>query len=177
VPLKYERNGQPFNTTLSDGNNTSVLIWAVFTRSYLVQAEIDSGAGTGNGGTKRIVEITVPVLVTVVLILCLGLGYRWRKKQQQHQKKRDLETEKQGMGTEKLGMPELGEGLRHEIEGRSLGATADKEQDIEISELDSNIPLQESKNKIAGVELDSRDIREMAANVPAAHEVGATDRN
>jgi hypothetical protein len=65
--------------------------------------------------------------------------------------------------------------LRHEIEGRSLGVTVHKEADIKASELVSNTPLRESKNEKGGVELDSIDIREMGANVPAAHELGAKD--
>ena len=103
-----------------------------------MKAEIDDGAVSGNGGTKRIVEIAVPVVVAVVWTLCLGLGFRWRKKQQ---KKRDFETEEQGTGDEIPGTPKLGEGLNHEIEGRSLGATAHKEEDIDMLELDSNTPL------------------------------------
>jgi hypothetical protein len=127
-----------------------------------VQAGFNGGASNGNGGTKRIVEIVVPVVV-VVLILCLGIGFRWWKKLQ----KKEFETEP--------GIPELGEGLRHEIEGRSLGVTVHKEADINASELDSNTPSRESKSEKGDVELDSVGIREMGTNVPAAHEVGAKD--
>jgi len=128
-----------------------------------VQAGINGGASSGNGGTKRIVEIVVPVVVVVVvLILCLGIRFRWWKTLQ-----KELETQP--------GIPELGEGLRHEIEGRLLGVTVYKEADIKASELESNTPLRESKNEKGGVELDSIDIREMGANVPAAHELGAKD--
>lgn len=124
--------------------------------------QADGVASSGNGGTKRIVDIVVPVVVVVVvLILCLGIGFRWWKKSQ----KREVETEPR--------IPELGEGLRHEIEGRSLGVTAHKEVDIKASELESNTHLLQSKNGKGGVELDSMDIREMGANAPAAHEVVA----
>jgi len=128
-----------------------------------VQAGINNGASSGNGGTKKIVEIVVPVVVVVVVLtLCLGIGFRWWKKLQ-----KKFETQPE--------IPELGEGLRLEIEGRLLGVTAHKEVDINASELESNTPLRESKNEKGGVELDSMDVREMGANVPAAHEVGAKD--
>ncbi|PMD39456.1 hypothetical protein L207DRAFT_512524 [Hyaloscypha variabilis F] len=158
-------NGQPGNISATgpDGINYIHLL-AVFTRSYIVQAGINDGASSGNGGTKKIVEIVVPVVVVVVVLtLCLGIGFRWWKKSQ----KKKFETQPE--------IPELGEGLRHEIEGRSLGVTAHKEGDIKASELESNTPLRESKNEKGGVELDSMDIREMGANVPAAHEVEAKD--
>jgi hypothetical protein len=165
LPPYPEENGRPGNITASnaDDNGTHIKIYAVFTRSYIVQAGINGGASSGNGGTKRIVEIVVPVVVVVVvLILCLGIRFRWWKTLQ-----KELETQP--------GIPELGEGLRHEIEGRLLGVTVYKEADIKASELESNTPLRESKNEKGGVELDSIDIREMGANVPAAHELGAKD--
>ena len=128
-----------------------------------MQVGIDDDANKGNGGTKKTVEIVVPVVVVVVVLaLCLGIGFRWWKKSQ----KKKSETQPE--------IPELGGGLRHEIEGRSLGVTAHKEVDIKVSELESNTPLLESKNE-RGIELDSMNIREMGANVPAAHEVGAKD--
>jgi hypothetical protein len=52
-----------------------------------------------------------------------------------------------------------------------------KEADVTTSELESKTPLQESKNENGGTELDSMAIREMGANVPAAHEVEAKDEN
>jgi hypothetical protein len=158
-------NGQPGNISATGPDGlTHIEIFAVFTRSYIVQAGINDGASSGNGGTKKIVEIVVPVVVVVVVLtLCLGIGFRWWKKLQ----KKKFETQPE--------IPELGEGLRHEIEGRSLGVTAHKEVDIKASELESNTLLRESKNEKGGVELDSMDIREMGANVPAAHEVGAKD--
>lgn len=54
--------------------------------------------------------------------------------------------------------------------------TTHKEVDIKASELESNTPLRESKNKKGGIELDSMDIREIGANVPATHKVGAKDK-
>jgi hypothetical protein len=165
VPQSSENDGQPYWIIVSgaDDNGTYKDLSAVFTRSYLVQAGTNSGSG--NGGTKRIVEIVVPVVV-VVLILCLGISFWWWKKKSP---KKEVESQP--------GAPELGEGLRHEIEGRSLGVTMHKEADVTTSELESKTPLQESKNENGGAELDSIAIREMGANVPGAHEVEAKDEN
>lgn len=157
--------GQPGNITASGPDGlTHMDIYALFTRSYLVQAGTNGGASSGNGGTKKIVEIVVPVVVVVVVLaLCLGIGFRrWKKSQ-----KKKIETQPE--------IPELGGGLRHEIEGRSLAVNAHNEVDINTSELECNTPLRESKNEKGGVELDAVEIREMGTNVPAAHEMGVQD--
>jgi len=116
-----------------------------------VQARINDDASSGNVETKKIVEIVVPVIVVVVvLILCVGIGFRWWKMLQKKKKKKKFETQP--------GIPELGEGLRHEIEGQPLGVTTHNEVNIKVSELESNTPLRRLKDEKGGVELDSMDI-------------------
>ncbi|KIM94273.1 hypothetical protein OIDMADRAFT_34843 [Oidiodendron maius Zn] len=80
-------NGQPGNISATGPDGLAhIKIYAVFTRSYIVQAGINDGASK----TKKIVEIVVPVVVVVVVLtLCLGIGFRWWKKLQ----KKKFETQ------------------------------------------------------------------------------------
>jgi hypothetical protein len=75
VLLYPVQNGQPANILASGSGEEHIKVYAVFTRSYLVQA---NGARRGKGGTKKIIEIVVlVVMVVVVLALCLGISFRW----------------------------------------------------------------------------------------------------
>jgi hypothetical protein len=157
---------------------TEMLLGVRITRSYQL-AKPGSG-GKGRLGTGAIIGIAIPI---ACVFIGAGLLYwLYKSKQRKKEERRKMEESEKGPG-----MPELGEGLRHELEPGTKMATPSEierraaEVDIpqvceerNVSEL-QNATLRSPWSAEPLHELSGKDIKEMDSNAPAAHEVVAED--
>jgi hypothetical protein len=155
-----------------------ILLGVRITRSYQL-AKPGSG-GKGGLGTGVIIGIVVPI--ACVFIGVVLLYWLYKSKQRRKEERRKREQSEKGPG-----MPELGEGLRHELEPGTKMATP---SELERRAVEVDIPQVREERNVSELhnatlqspwsggplhELSGKNIKEMESNAPAAHEVVAED--
>jgi len=155
------------------GGGPRITLGVRMTRSYGL---IEPKGPKARMSTGTIIGIAVPLGCIFIGTILLYWIYKSREK------KRNKKKEEAGeAGENKPGTPELGEGLRHELEPGTepdiRGGTKTNSEAIEG--LDTTTTggaiLQTPWSDAPLQELEARDLREMDTNIPAAHEVVADD--
>jgi hypothetical protein len=160
------------NQTFLD-TGVGIFLGVRITRSYQV-AKPRSG-GKGGLGTGAIIGIAVPI---ACVFIGAGLLYwLYKSKQRKREERRKKEESEKG-----LEMPELGEGLRHELERGTKMATP---SEIERRAAEVDIPQVREERNVSVLQnatlrsprsdgplhgLSGKDIQEMGSNTPARNE-------
>ncbi|KAE9365708.1 hypothetical protein N431DRAFT_84335, partial [Stipitochalara longipes BDJ] len=104
--LDYTRTPTVTDVGLGTPYTLGIALGIQLTRSYRLE---NASSGQDKLGPGKIVAIVIPITCLFIGVAMLYLVYRRREKRKAQKKK--TEEEKKGPG-----MPELGEGLRHELE-------------------------------------------------------------